>query len=258
MMQIRPNGTYIIVAITVPTTWRTIICMACQHSHNTTSRGGSRISRTVWIIGAECRTSLGWPEVFARSGRTRPRATSFLNAQSPAFVHLALQGFLCGVCFFCSNHLNEAEAARLAGVWVTHYVAFFHLAVLLKQTGNLSLRETWVDAGDEEIRAGVESILRRTIIGWWTATKLSKMLKRGFIWENLCFTGHRAHLPVRHVLWHRRHDLGRANESDREGGDNRVRLHRANVSCALFSKACPDIDYRYVKLWRDVVQSSLV
>jgi fatty acid desaturase len=54
-------------------------------------------------------------------------------------------------------------------MWVKHDLALLNLTVLLEETSHLSLRQTWVDAGDEQVRAWVNSAI---ILWWWTTVVL--------------------------------------------------------------------------------------
>lgn len=104
-------------------------------------------------------TTLGRTKVLARGGRTGSGTTGLLNAESAALDDLALETILGGVGHVGSDHLDEAEATRLPGVGVLHDLALLDLAILLEEAGDLGLLETGVDAGDEEVGAGVDGTI---------------------------------------------------------------------------------------------------
>lgn len=100
-------------------------------------------------------TSLRGAEVFAGSGSAGTSTASLLDAQGAAINDLALKTILGSVGLVGSDHLDEAEAARLLAVGVAHDLALLDLAVLLEHAGDLSLSKAGVDARHEEVRAGV-------------------------------------------------------------------------------------------------------
>ena len=102
-------------------------------------------------------TSLGRAEVLARGRGSGSGATSLLNAQSAALVDFALETRLGSVGLLASDHVDETEAARLAGVGVAHNAASLDITVLLEQATDLLLSQTGVDAGNEKVGAGVGS-----------------------------------------------------------------------------------------------------
>jgi hypothetical protein len=119
--------------------------------------------------------SLRWAEVLARGRSTRAGATSLLDAQSSAFNNLALKALLGGISLLSSDHLDETEAPGLLGVGIEHDLALLDIAILLKETSNLLLRETRVDTSHEEVRSRVDgSIIRRraTFVLWWATEDL--------------------------------------------------------------------------------------
>jgi len=107
--------------------------------------------------------SLWWTEVLAGGWCTWAGTTSLLNAQGSTFNKLTLESLLGSISLLSSDHLHEAEATRFLGVRVKHDLALLDITVLLKETSDLGLVETRVDAGDEEVGAWVDStvILRR-------------------------------------------------------------------------------------------------
>lgn len=118
-----------------------------------------------------CRHTTLWrAEVFAGSWSPGAGTPSLLDAQSSAFVDLTLQSVLGGVCALRGHHLDESEAAALAGVWITHNVALLHVAVLLEELADLLLVETRVDAGDEQIRSRVDGLVVVAAAGWGSVT----------------------------------------------------------------------------------------
>ena len=96
-------------------------------------------------------TSLGRAKVLARGRGSGSGATSLLNAQSAALVDLALETRLGSVGLLASDHVDETEATRLAGVRVAHDAASFDIAVLLEQAADLLLGQAGVDTGDEKV-----------------------------------------------------------------------------------------------------------
>ena len=100
--------------------------------------------------------ALGGTEIFARSGSSRASTPRLLNAERPTLVNLALESILGGIGVLGSNHLDEAEATALAGVWVTHNVALLDPSVLLEKDSDFFLGQARVDAGDEEVGALVD------------------------------------------------------------------------------------------------------
>lgn len=74
-------------------------------------------------------------------------------------MNFALEALLRSVGLVRSDHLDEAKAARLFRVRITHDVALLHLTVLLKQAGDLFLGQAGVDASHEEIGAGIAAIV---------------------------------------------------------------------------------------------------
>ena len=104
-------------------------------------------------------TTLGRAKVLARSRGAGANATCLLDVKGAALNDFAAQAFYGGVGHVGSDHLDKAKATRLAGVGILHDLALLDLAVLLKETGDLRLLETRVDAGDEEVRAGVDGAL---------------------------------------------------------------------------------------------------
>lgn len=105
-----------------------------------------------WLL-----TSLGRAEVLAGGRGSGSGAASLLNAQSAALVDLALKTRLCSVGLLASDHVDETEATRLAGVRVAHDAASLDITVLLEQATDLLLSQTGVDAGNEKVGAGVGS-----------------------------------------------------------------------------------------------------
>ena len=70
-----------------------------------------------------------------------------------------MEALLGGVGLVRCDHLDEAEATRLLGVGVTHDLALLDLAVLLKEARNLLLGQTGMNAGDEQVRSGVDGTI---------------------------------------------------------------------------------------------------
>lgn len=85
-------------------------------------------------------------------------------------MNLTLEALLGSVSLVRGDHLDEAEAARLLRVRVTHDVALLHLAILLEQALDLLLAEARVDASYEEIGAWVAAVVVSTV--WRRATSL--------------------------------------------------------------------------------------
>jgi hypothetical protein len=122
-------------------------------------------------------TSLWWTKVLARSRGAWAGAASLLNAQGAALDDLALEALLGSIGLLCGDHLDESEATRLLGVWIKHDLALLDLTILLEQASDLGLGETWVDAGDEQVRSRVHGaiVLRRrsTVVLWATGWAVS-------------------------------------------------------------------------------------
>jgi hypothetical protein len=74
-------------------------------------------------------------------------------------VNLTLEAFLGGIGLLRGHHLDEAEATGLPGVRVTHDVALLDVAILLEQTSDFVLSEAGMNAGHEEVRAGVARVV---------------------------------------------------------------------------------------------------
>lgn len=119
-------------------------------------------------------TSLGWTKVLAGSGSSWSGTTSLLDAESTALVDLALKATLGGVGLLRCDHLDETETTRFTSVRVAHDAASLDITVLLKETTDLVLGQTRVDASDEEVGARVCSLLLifvvATRLGWWRTT----------------------------------------------------------------------------------------
>jgi hypothetical protein len=99
-------------------------------------------------------TTLGGPEVFARSRGAGTSTASLLDVQGAALNDLTTQALHGSV-----GHLDEAEATGLAGVGVPHDLAFLNLAILLEEALDLGLLDARVDAGDEKVRARVHALV---------------------------------------------------------------------------------------------------
>lgn len=100
-------------------------------------------------------TTLWWTEVLSRSRCSWSSTTSLLDAQSSAFVHLALESILRCISALGCLHLDEAETTTLASVWITHDVALLDWSVFLKQSSHLFLAQTWVNSSNEKVGACV-------------------------------------------------------------------------------------------------------
>ena len=116
------------------------------------------------------RTSLWWSEVFAWCWRARPSTACFLDTECATLVHLALQSVLGRVRLFRRHHLHEPETTTLASVWVSHDVALLNRAIGLEELGHIFFGEAWVDACDEEVRAGIRCVLVGAVLRWWWVT----------------------------------------------------------------------------------------
>jgi hypothetical protein len=112
-------------------------------------------------------TSLWWTKVFAWSRGTWAGSTGLFNAQSASLNNLSLKAFLSGISLLGSDHLDEAEATGLLGVWVKHDLALLDVTVLLKETSDLLLGKAWVNSGNKEVGTWVNGTI---IIGWSAAT----------------------------------------------------------------------------------------
>jgi hypothetical protein len=120
--------------------------------------------------------SFWWAKVFAWRGSARPGTASLLDAQGATFNDLTLKTFLGSVGLLSSDHLHETEATGLLGMGIKHDLALLDIAIFLKETSDLSLGETRVNTGDEQVGAWVNSaiILGRATIVLWRATGRSK------------------------------------------------------------------------------------
>ena len=101
--------------------------------------------------------SLWWTEVLAGGWCTWAGTTSLLNAQGSTFNKLTLESLLGSISLLSSDHVNETEATRLLGVGIKHDRAVFHVAVLLKETRDVRLSQTGVNASDEKVGTSVAS-----------------------------------------------------------------------------------------------------
>ena len=170
-------------------------------------------------------TALGRSVVLARSRRTRAGTASLLDAQRPALVNLALQSLLGGISLIGRDHLDEAEATRLLGVGILHDIALLDFSVLAEKTSYLLLGQAGVDAGDEQVGAGIAGafvlIVLAALWRWTTASYVSLPLSNTPRREKQ-LTGHRGH-------WERR--CGRACRPDRgeESGSAHDRNHGARL-----------------------------
>jgi hypothetical protein len=106
----------------------------------------------MWLL-----TSLGRSKVLAGGRGSGSGATGLLNAQSAALVDLALETRLGSVGLLTSDHVDETEATRLAGVRIAHDAASFDITVLLEQATDFLLGQTGVNAGNEKVGARVGS-----------------------------------------------------------------------------------------------------
>jgi hypothetical protein len=95
--------------------------------------------------------SLWWTKVLARGWGTWAGTTSFLNAQGSAFNNLTLKAFLGSVGLLSGDHLDETKPARLLGMRIKHDLALLYITIFLEETGDFGLRETRMDASDEEV-----------------------------------------------------------------------------------------------------------
>jgi len=84
-------------------------------------------------------------------------------------MYFTLETLLGCIGLLSCDHLDEAEAARLLGVRVTHDVALLDLSVLFKETRHLLFTERGMDTGDEEVGAGVAAALVILAWLWWWA-----------------------------------------------------------------------------------------
>jgi hypothetical protein len=104
-------------------------------------------------------TALRGTEVLAGRRGAGADATRLLDVQGAALDDLTAQAFYGCIGHVRGDHLDEAEATRLARVGVLHDLALLDLAVLLEEAGDLRLLQARVDAGDEEVGAGVDRAL---------------------------------------------------------------------------------------------------
>lgn len=143
------------------------------------------VSAAVATISSEAATttttttavvSLRGTEVFSRGWSPRSSTASLFNAQSTALIDLTLETTLGGISLFTGNHLNETEAARLASVGIAHNAASLDVSVLFKEATDLLFSEAGVNAGDEEVRAGVGGVFFILIIArsWRRTTVVTR------------------------------------------------------------------------------------
>jgi len=116
------------------------------------------------IGGTSKLTTLGRPEVLARSRGTRTGTAGFLDAQGATLDDLALETLLGGIGHVRSNHLHESKPTRLLGVGIAHDLALLNLAVLLEEARNLSLGQLGVDASDEKVGSRVDGAVITAVI----------------------------------------------------------------------------------------------
>lgn len=90
---------------------------------------------------------------------------------------MTLQLLLGQIRILGGRHLNEAEATALASMWIPHNVTLLYDAVLPEEVSNLVFTEAWCDAGDEEIGAWVDRVLRAAVLVLWSVT--ARLLDRG-------------------------------------------------------------------------------
>jgi hypothetical protein len=95
------------------------------------------------------RTTLGRTKVLSGSRGARLSTTSLLNAESPSFVVLTLQTFLCSIGLLCGSHIDEAESTRLSCMRIAHDVGLLNSTVLLEETSEVFFKQTRVDACDK-------------------------------------------------------------------------------------------------------------
>lgn len=96
-------------------------------------------------------TSLRRAKILARGRRAGASSASLLNAQSSALNFLALQTLLGGLSLIRGDHLDESKSTRFLGVRVAHDLALLNVTIFLKHLGDLSLRQTRVNASHEEV-----------------------------------------------------------------------------------------------------------
>lgn len=127
----------------------------------------------VWAVrivlkGRTRRTALRWAEVFAWGRGPWSGTTSFLDAQGPALVDLALESVFHSIGSFGGDHLYKSEAAALASVWVTHNVALLNGTVLFEKCGDLLFAKAGVDTRNEQVGACVGRLVVAAILtAWW-------------------------------------------------------------------------------------------
>jgi hypothetical protein len=163
-------------------------------------------------------------------------------------VNLSLKTLLGGVSLVRGDHLDEAEAARLFGVRITHDVALLDLAILLKQTCHLLLGETRVNAGHEEVGAWVTGtrIVRVLILATTTTASSSTSSRLGWratvdvVSKGSASTRWEKKLTGCHGHWERR--CGREHPPYRDGRREETccghgRSHEARLRVVLANAA---------------------
>ena len=111
--------------------------------------------------------SLWWSEVLARGRSTGAGSTSLLDAQGTTFNNLTLKTLLGSISLISGNHLDETKATRFLSVGIKHDLALLNITVLLEKAGHFLLRETRMDASDEQVGTRVDGTI---ILGWATVT----------------------------------------------------------------------------------------
>lgn len=152
----------------------------------TTATLYERISNFRYSWGRKSRlTALGRTEILARCWSAGAGTTSLFDAKSTTLNYLTLKTLLSRVGLLGGDHLDKAEATRLAAVGIFHDLALLHFAVLLKEARHLSLLETRVDASDEEVGARIDGTIivlgARVVLDWRAEGVKSALLVADFV-----------------------------------------------------------------------------
>lgn len=110
-------------------------------------------------------TTLGRTEVLAGGRGTGTGTASLLDAESTAVNLLSLETLLGSISLVGGDHLDEAEAAGLLGVGVTHDLTLLNLAILLEEARDFRLGQARVDASDKKVGARVDGAIVITALG---------------------------------------------------------------------------------------------
>jgi len=101
--------------------------------------------------------------VLARCRSARTAATSLLNTHISAFEIESVQSLNSELGVFDQNKLDEAKAAGVTRVWVTHDGRVLYFSIFAKEFSQVLFLDFLGKAGDEKIGALI--ILLATLFG---------------------------------------------------------------------------------------------